>query len=57
MQETEKIPVYIDIVKGKTVCICHVSRKRCKKSCPRDAVERDKFAEWEKTMKRNRYGK
>lgn len=57
MESTEKIPVYIDIKKGKTVCICHANAKGCGKACSRDTVERDKFREWEKTMKRNRYGK
>lgn len=57
METREKIPVYIDIQKGKTVCICHANAKGCGKSCPRDTVERDKFHEWEKVMNRNRYGK
>ena len=57
METKEKIPVFIDTKKGKTVCICHASAKGCGKPCPRDTVERDKFDQWEKTMKRNRYGK
>lgn len=57
METTEKISVYIDIENGKTVCICHTSAKGCGKNCPRDTVERDKYREWEQTMKRNRYGK
>lgn len=57
METKEKIPVHINTVKGKTVCICHVDRKRCKKPCPTDTVERDKFAEWESVMKRDRYGR
>lgn len=57
MKEYEKIPVYIRIVNGKTVCICHAGRKLCNKNCERDEVTRDKFAEWEKIMKRDRYGR
>lgn len=57
METTEKIPVYIDIKKGRTVCICHAKAKRCKKPCTLDAVDRDKFREWEKVMKRDRYGR
>lgn len=57
MDSTEKIPVYVDIVKGRTVCICHAGRKGCGKHCARDRVTRDKFAEWEKTCRRDRYGK
>ncbi len=57
METTEKIPVFIDIVNGKTVCICSASAKKCRKHCQRDTVERDKFREWEKVMRRNRYGK
>lgn len=30
MQEQEKIPVWVQIVNGKTVCICHRGRKGCK---------------------------
>lgn len=57
METTEKIPVHILTVKGKTVCICHVDAKGCGKKCPKDLVERDKFRDWEKVMARNRYGK
>jgi len=57
MQTTEKIPVYIRIIKGKTVCICHAGAKGCDRRCPRDNVTRDRFEEWEKTMKRDKYGK
>jgi hypothetical protein len=57
VETTEKIPVYIDIKKGRTVCICHAKTKRCKKPCTLDTVDRDKFREWEKVMKRDRYGR
>ena len=57
METTEKIPVFICIEKGKTVCICHASAKKCRRNCQRDTVERDKFQAWEKVMHRNRYGR
>ena len=57
MEETESIPVYVDIRNGKTVCICHRSRKGCGKNCEKDSVSRDKFADWKKLMKRDRFGK
>ena len=57
METKEKIAVFIDIVKGKTVCICVASAKGCRKQCQRDIVERDKFREWDKVMHRNRYGR
>ena len=57
METKEKIKVYADIVRGKTICMCVIGKKRCNKNCPQDAVERDKFAGWEQTFKRDRYGK
>lgn len=57
MEITEKIPVYMKIVKGKTVCICHAASKKCKGNCTRDFVSRDKFSDSKGTMKRNRYGR
>lgn len=57
METVEKIPVYIDTRKGKTACICHANAKGCNKPCARDTVERDKFREWEKVMRINKYGK
>lgn len=57
MEKEEKIPVFIDIVQGRTVCICHAGAKGCKKKCPRGVVTRDKYSEWERTMRRNRYGR
>lgn len=53
----EKIPVYIDTERGRTVCICHADDKGCGKRCERDVVTLDKYFEWEKTMQRNRCGK
>ncbi len=57
METKETIKVYIDVQNGKTVCICKRSKKRCKKKCEPDVVERDKFAGWESTFRRDRYGK
>lgn len=53
MQEQEKIPVWVQIVNGKTVCICHRGRKGCKKPCEKDVVTRDKFAGWQGIMRRD----
>lgn len=57
MKTEEKIPVFIDIRKGKTVCICHAGRKGCDKKCDRDFVSRDKYFGWKHTMKKDVYGK
>lgn len=57
MQQIEKIKVNIDIVDGKTVCICKFGKKKCRKNCEVDVVERDKFNDWETTFKRDKYGK
>lgn len=57
MKTTEKIPVFIRIEKGKTVCICHAGSKGCKRNCPRDTVTRDKFDKWQETMCRDKYGR
>ena len=56
MKETEDIPVFVKIEKGKTVCICHAGAKRCRRNCERIRVRRDRFEGWLSTMKRNRYG-
>lgn len=56
MKETEKIPVYIRIENGRTVCICHAGMKGCNHPCEHDLVTRDKFRGWQSTMKRDRYG-
>lgn len=58
MKDTENIPVYIDIRKGKTVCICHAGNKGCtRRDCVRDTVTRNRFEGWQSTMKRDRYGR
>ena len=57
METKEKIKVYVDIHKGKTVCICQRDRKGCGKKCEPDVVERDKFASFEEVFHRDRYGK
>ena len=56
MTDTEKIPVYIRIEDGKTICVCHVNEKGCIRNCQRDIVSRDKFRGWQSTMRRNRFG-
>lgn len=56
MKDTERIPVYIRIVNGKTVCVCHASHPMCDGRCERDMVTRDIFRGWQATMHRNRYG-
>ena len=57
MEEVEKIPVYIRIEKGRTVCVCHRGRKGCSRKCEADTVTRDKFDGWRSIMERDRYGK
>jgi len=57
METHEKIRVYVNVKKGKTICICKASTKRCKKKCELDVVTRDKFYEWEDTFHRDKYGK
>ena len=57
VKEKETIKVYVDIVKGKTVCMCMKGKKRCKKPCSEDVVVRDRYRGWESTMRRDRYGK
>ena len=57
MTGTEKIPVYIKIEHGKTVCVCHAGKKKCRENCQRDIVTRDKFEGWQETMRRDRYGR
>lgn len=56
MKEVEKITVYCDIVKGKTMCICAARNKGCKKKCERCTVTRDLFDGWQETMQRDKYG-
>lgn len=56
MKETEDIPAFCDIVKGKTVCFCPVWAKRCNKQCEKTILSRDLFRGWKDTMNRNKYG-
>lgn len=56
MEETEKIKVFVDIVNGRTVCICTRQHKGCAKQCEKDVVERDRFRGWMNTT-RNKYGR
>lgn len=56
MTDTEKIPVYIRIRNGKTICVCHANKKGCSRPCDRDFVTRDRFRGWQATMRRNRFG-
>jgi hypothetical protein len=58
MRDKERIKVFVRIENGRTVCICKRDRKRCKrKGCSPEVVERDRFAGWEGTFCRDRYGK
>lgn len=57
MEGKERIKVYVDVVKGETICMCMKRQKRCNKQCGEDVVTRDRFKGWESTMKRNKYGK
>ena len=57
MKTKEKILVYVDIRKGKTVCVCKRSNKKCGKKCIPEVLERDRFAGWESTFHRDIYGK
>jgi len=57
MNETEVLKVFIDWKDGKTRCICLRSKKRCRKKCSKDIVERDKYRDWEKTFKQDQFGK
>ena len=38
MNEKENIKVYVDIVKGKTVCMCMKNKKKCNKQCAEDVL-------------------
>lgn len=51
------IEVYIRCKKGKTLCICPRNDKRCNRNCEKDVVERDRFAGWYNSFRRDRYGK
>lgn len=58
MTDTEKIPVYIRTVNGRTICVCHAEKRGCSKidGCSRDLVTRDRYRGWQATMKRNKFG-
>lgn len=58
MKGIEKIPVFVRIERGITVCVCHVA-KRCARSrdCHRDVLLRDRFDGWKSTMRKDRYGR
>lgn len=57
METIEKIPVFIKIAGGKTVCVCHAKNKKCKADCQREILERDKFIGWRQTMIRDKFGR
>lgn len=58
MKDKEQIKVFARVENGRTVCICKRDGKRCKrKGCSPEVVERDRFAEWGDTFRRDRYGK
>ena len=59
MKGIEKIPVFIKIECGVTVCVCHAGAKRCARSveCHRDILLRDRYAGWRSTMRKDRYGR
>jgi len=56
VDSSERIPVFVRIIKGRTVCICHAGSKRCRRNCERAVVERDRFKGWEQIMRRDRFG-
>lgn len=58
MQQYEKLKVYIRLEKGQTVCMCLKNNKGCAcKECHEDIVVRNRYAGWQSTMKRDRWGK
>lgn len=58
MQEQELVKVFVRVVDGKTICICHRRHKKCdSKECTEDEVTRDRFRGWKDTMKRDRFGR
>ncbi len=58
MKNKERIKVFAKIENGRTVCICKSDRKCCgRQDCSPEIVERDRFAGWEDTFRRDRYGK
>ena len=57
MNDKERIPVFLKIVNGKTLCVCHAYNKGCKLNCERDTVTRERYEGWQKTLYRNKYGR
>ena len=57
MNNYEKIPVYVRLINGRTVCICKQDHKRCKMPCEKDEVTRDRYNGWEKSFYRDKRGK
>ena len=57
MKEKEYIQANVDVVKGKTVCVCLASDKRCEKECDVCTLTRDRYEGWLKTLKQDKYGK
>lgn len=57
MEDKEQIKVYVDVVNGRTVCICSRNHKGCNKPCEKDVVTRDRIRGWQDTMRRDRYGR
>lgn len=57
MDEKEKLKVYVKLDKGKCVCICLRCHKGCNNDCNEDIVVRNRFAGWQSTMIRDRYGR
>lgn len=58
VKTTETIQVFVKIDKGRTVCICHASSQALRlrmRALPN--VTRDKFSEWRRVMRRDKYGK
>lgn len=53
----EYIRVFVRFENGRTLCICPREKKRCKRKCIPDVVERDKYRDWESTFKQNKFGK
>ena len=53
----EVLKVFIDWQDGETRCICLRAKKRCRKKCAKDVVERDLYRGWAETFKQDKYGK
>ena len=57
MKGVEKIPVFVRIERGVTICVCHAGAKACARDCRRDVLLRDRYKGWKSTMRRDRYGR